>query len=340
MKLKCKCGHDLPVRSVDGSARIRCLYCGCEYTLSRGPEGEFGLKLMGAAQSDANGGAATAEWPDDLALELEGPVVEKPAHRQAAQARPPLPGSGKPGAQAAEVPMQDRRSWFYYLGDAWAYPFRGDAKWTLLLWLFLNVFIVPFVAFVPLLGMFFPFLMLGLLVLYEFTLIRQSAYGAEALPSLPNSDDPYQLVVRPIGQLLAVLIGSGLPYFLTLLPGVLFYMPPWWPEVRTAGLLISGLMLPMNMLAVATADNAAAVNPRFTFPAVMRVPFAYVLCAGFCALCLIAGWAAFTTVARAAGGSFTATLLGEAVFLYLITVAARALGTLHYAHADKMGWLK
>jgi len=308
--------------------------------LSPSPEGKLSIKVSEPAQAEAKRSARKDDWPDDLAIELDEPVAPQPAHRGAAPARPRPARIGEWSTQDAAVPMQERRSWFYYVGDAWRYPFRGDAKWTLLLWLALNVFVVPFVWFIPLLGLFVPFVMLGLLVLYEFELVRQSAFGAEADPALRGWEDWHESMLRPLGLLLAVVIGSGLPFFAVVLPGLFLDMPGWWRYVNYAGLGLSLFMLPITMLAVAASDSPAGINPKFTFPAVLRIPFAYVLCAAFCAVCLVGGSLVGGRLTLALGGGFLAAFAGGAVRLYGVTVAARALGTLHYAYSDRMGWLK
>jgi len=308
--------------------------------LSPSPEGKLSIKVSEPPQAETRRSPRKDDWPEDLALELDEPVAPQPAHRGAAPARPRPARIGELSAQEADVPMQERRSWPYYVGDAWAYPFRGDAKWTLLLWLALNVFVVPFVWFIPLLGLFVPFVMLGLLVLYEFALIRQSAFDAEADPRLPAWDDWHESMLRPLGLLLAVVIGSGLPFFVVALPDLFLDMPGWWRYVNYTGLGLSLFMLPVTMLAVAAADSPAGIHPKFTFPAVLRIPFAYILCAVFCAVCLVGGSIAGGRLALELGGGFLAAFAGGAVRLYTITVAARALGTLHYAYSDRMGWLR
>jgi len=340
MKLKCRCGHEVQVRSADGSTRNRCIYCGREYTVSRGSEGKLSIKVGRPAEPEAKRSPQKDDWPEDLALELDEPVAPQPAHREAAPARPRPARIGRPGAQEADVPMQERRNWFYYVGDAWGYPFRGQAKWVLLGWLALNVFVAPFLCFHPVLCLLTRLAMLGLLVLYEFELVRQSAFGAEADPSLPAYEDWHESMLRPLGLLVAVVIGSGLPFFAVVLPGLFLDMPGWWRFVNYTGLGVSLFMLPITMLAVAASDSPAGINPKFTFPAVLQIPFAYVLCAVFCAVCLVGGSIAGGRLALALGGGFPGAFAGGAVRLYAVTIAARALGTLHYAYSDRMGWLK
>jgi len=243
------------------------------------------------------------------------------------------------GAKVAAEPTQ-RRSWWHYLTDAWGYPFRGSAKWALLVWLLLDVFVAPFLAFFPLLGLIVPFAMLGLLAMYEFELIRQSAYDAEAVPSVPLLEDWYESILRPLGQVLASAGVSCFPYLAASLAALFWNMPPWWPAVQLAGLALFLFLLPMNMLAVAAADNAGAINPRFTFPALVRVPIPYVLCVLFCYAGLWLGTRFPAALRELTGAGVLATFVGAGVWVYLVTVAARALGTLHYVYEDRFRWMR
>jgi len=250
----------------------------------------------------------------------------------------PSPTAAQPEAAAEPA---SRRSWWHYVADAWGYPFRGSAKWALVVWLVLDVFVAPFLCFFPILVLIVPFAMLGLLAMYEFELIRQSAYDAEAKPSVPLWEDWYESICRPLAQLVASIVGSSLPLIVVAAPTLFWVMPPWWAAVEYAGLAISLFMLPLNMLAVAAADSAGAINPKFTFPALVRVPIPYVLCVVFCYASFSLGtWlaAAFRELTGVAG--VAATFTGAGLWVYLVTVAARALGTLHYAYEDKFRWME
>jgi hypothetical protein len=238
------------------------------------------------------------------------------------------------------VPSAQRRSWWHYLADAWSYPFRGSAKWALLVWLLLRVFVAPFLAFFPILGLLVPFAILGLLAMYEFEIIRQSAYDAEAKPSFPLWEDWYESVLRPLGQVLASAGVSCFPYLAASLAALVWYMPPWWPAVQLAGLALLFFLLPVNVLAVAAADDAGAINPRFTFPALVRVPIPYVLCVLFCYAGLWLGMRFPAALRELTGAGVLATFAGAGVWVYLVTVAARALGTLHYAYEDRFRWMR
>jgi hypothetical protein len=113
-----------------------------------------------------------------------------------------------------------------------------------------------------------------------------------------------------------------------------------WPaQVGMAAVALSAFLLPANLLAVATADSAAAVNPRYTLGAVLRAPIPYLACAAFCAGCYWVAGRVGEGVALALGGGFIAAFVALVVRLYLLVVAARVLGTFHYAHEERLGWM-
>lgn len=201
-------------------------------------------------------------------------------------------------------------------------------------------FVAPFLAFIPIFGLIVPFVMLGLLAMYEFELIRQSAYDAEAAPSLPPWEDFYESAFRPLGQLLAAAGASCFPYLGVAVPALFWNAPGWWPAAELAGLALFLFLIPINVLAVAAADNAAAINPKYTFPALLRVPLPYLVCFVFCAACYWLGVQLPAVLRELSGGGLLATFVGVAAFVYLLTVAARALGTLHYVYQDRFGWMK
>ncbi len=329
MMVRCPCGHELRVRDELRGETIRCMYCGRT------------LRIRDPVDVEARGGTDDpTPDPGDLfegvALELDTPPPDAPD--------PPRPRR-TPSASTRTAPIewvgfQPTQSWWAYLGDAWLYPFSGSAKWTLLLWLLADVFIFPFVAVVPISGLLMGVALLGLLVLYESELIRQSSLDADEKPSLPKWEDVYESILRPIGHLLTALVASGAPLFAVWLMARTSDVPQWWTVLQTGATVLFCLLLPINLLAVATADSALAIDPRYTLPAILRAPLPYLVCTLFCGLCLYAATDFADVVSDAVGGFFLGPLIGTAIWLYLLTVAARALGTLHYVYSDKFRWLR
>ncbi len=332
MMVRCPCGHELRVRDELQGETIRCMYCGRT------------LRVRDPVDVEARGGTDDpTPDPGDLfegvALELDTLQPDAPPAPDPPRPRRTLPAVSR-ASPLEQVGFQPTQSWWGYLGDAWGYPFRGTAKWTLLMWLCLNVFVLPFVSVIPYVGLFLAAMLFGLLVLYESELIRQSSLAADEEPSLPRWEDVYESAVRPIGHLLTALAASTVPMLLVWVVGWLADMPAWWSHAHTVTLVLAGLLLPINLLAVATADSALAIDPRYTLPAILRAPLPYLVCTLFCGLCLYAATDFAEVVNDAVGGFFLGPLIGTAIWLYLLTVAARALGTLHYAYSDKFLWLR
>jgi hypothetical protein len=223
--------------------------------------------------------------------------------------------------------------------SAWGYPLRGNAKWLLLGWAFVLVYVAPWFSFFFLAGILIVVLMLGTLAMYEFELIRQSAYDAEAAPRLPGYEDLYESVFRPLGHIMAAVGAAALPLAIVAFIGWDRPMPGWWDGLTVACYLLMAFIMPANLLAVATADDFGAVDPRYTLSMITRIPVQYVVC---CITC-IAFYKVSALVAQALmegiGGMFLGTFLGVLVRLYLLSVAAHILGALHYANEERIGWV-
>ncbi len=353
MKIRCRCGHESNVADLHELDVHRCIYCGRTYRLLRDAQGRVEARELGASEDRPPEATPGSEWPDELEL-------DEPRKQPTAQHAAPAGALAAHRKRAHEAPAaahgpRPRRNWYYYLADSWGYPLRGGVKWTLLGWVFLSVFIAPFLYLLPFVGILVPFVVLGLLILYEFCLIRESAFDAEVAPSLPKWEDVYESAFRPLGLLVVALLGSSIPFLLALalakfvggtrlLPEVVGAftgkVSSSWGWALVGGMLLSFFMIPMNLLAVAASDSTAGINPKFTFPAVLRIPGPYALCAVFCTFCYWGGARLGSRLAQVMGGGFLGGFAGQAVWVYLITVACRALGTLHYAYSDRMGWMK
>jgi hypothetical protein len=386
MKLKCGCGYVVDLPGLGAGETFFCVNCGQGYRTLRAQDGKLKAAKLSApspepeepsepdyalrdSQLDLDASPAEDEWPEELALETDGQAPDEEEWPQeleleggpAAEAPPVAPPAPGP-ARAAVTPVPtvrgpvaeapaERSSWWPYLVTAWAYPFRGSAKWALLGWCFLHVLSI-YTAWLPFLGWVIALGLAGVLAMYQFELIRQSAYDGTAAPSLPGYDDFYESVLRPIGLQLAAIAGSGIP-FLVAFMGVRLVAGVGligtiedvsagtitvWAGVLAAGLLLSLLMFPMNLLAVATADSAAAINPKFTFPAVGRIAVPYLAYCGFYVAVMVGAGALRSLIAQPAESVLLGTFVDDVIGVYTMTVCARALGTLHYAYEDRLGW--
>lgn len=246
-----------------------------------------------------------------------------------------------------------RTPWWSYLRHAWRYPFTGTARWMLALWLVCDLLywiaLVPmaeqaelFVVITAIPASLTRFLLLGTLAFYELHLANRSAWDPDQPPALPALQDVYEGVVRPMGLLAAALAVSAAPYLLAAATARVVgpAMPPEWGYVLAAGALLFTILLPANLLAVATADHVRAFHPRHILAAIVRAPGPYLGLWATGALLLGGGHFATAALVRAAHDAVLASLAREVVLVYLLTVWARSLGTFYAVHAERIGWMR
>ncbi len=344
MRLRCTCGHDGDVELNDGADELGCPDCGRRYRVF-----VHGAKVDLVEIEDLN--------LDSAFLDLErGP--EEPLPQEAPSDETPT--------EEIEVLLPVRpepRRWWPYVLTAPFYPLRGNAKWVLLVWLTAHLIVsggfgrlfwlsigVPgagsslgaFGLFLlGLAALAFNLAMLGAMARYVFHLIHRSAWEPDTPSSLPQFDNVYDFLGWPLLLVLAILGASGWPLWLAvciwkIVPG----MPAWWPVVIAVCGLVFLFVLPMNALAVATADDARALSPRATFPAIARLAGPYLLLCLFCApagalTCLapfsFLGWV---------GWGVLITPLAEVVWVYLLVASARVLGAFYYGYSEQLGWIR
>lgn len=340
--VRCRCGRRLEVK--EDAETIVCPGCMESFRVTGHGE-EF--RLAPVRDGKERPQPLEIDLPDELAL-------DEPVGPRAARRKP----SREPDEEETAVvfvPVREAipTAWWRYLKGAGAYPFTGTAKWTLSFWLFCDLlfwllFSHPlFTEVGPSLVLGFSALLIkiclfGMLAFYEFSLVNRSAWDPDQLPSLPAFQDAYESLLRPIGLLLAALAASAVPYYLLLVPTYVFgpALPALRPYLLTAGQVLFVLLLPMNLLAVATADQVRALYPQHTLPAVWRALGPYLVLCALCTVILGAGHVATALLISHTEGSYLARLAREVTMVYLLTVCARALGTFYAAYAERMGWLR
>ncbi len=307
MKLRCQCGQVMGFANPKEGMIARCPHCVRRYRLTR--EGDRLLPVPIAAES-ANAGAASSD-------------------------------AGVEAMEPARI-----ATWWSYLAQAWFYPFRREIGIVLLGWIgvdFIARIVMPFalllIPFGSLILFLVQFCVFGVFFLYMFEIVRQGAWDPDAQPSLPQFEDFHESAVRPVGLVLVVAFGSALPYLLAMAAKWVATTPPWWGHVVTAGVVISLFMVPMNTLAVATADSGTAINPRYTFPAVARILLPYTVFCLFSGSLLLSCFMLLKALYMAAPIS-VAVPVGDMLLVYCCAVSARALGTLHHVYAERIGWLR
>ncbi len=121
-------------------------------------------------------------------------------------------------------------------------------------------------------------------------------------------------------------------------------------EAIIGSVIIGCLYFPMAFLAAAMKDTALAANPLIVIPAILKVPFQYLIAAIVLMSVfgvrqvgnMISGVAGGVTMSTRHGSTF---LLAVAVMggcalagIYLLTVSVRILGLLYNANKEKLGW--
>jgi hypothetical protein len=326
MKLRCQCGHEVQVWGKRAGEAAQCPYCGRSFVIVEHEANRLRVKVE-PPRPPASPRQPARTWED-----RRGGASSPTDRSNGSRARAVRLGA------APEAPAV-RHSWWHYLLGAWAYPLKGNAKYILLTWTVLYVYVVPWFGFLWVAGILMAVAMVGLLALYEFELVRQSAYDADATPSLPNYDDLYELAVRPLGHLLAAVGAAALPLLAVRVTGETRNVPEWWDGLTQGCFLLMALMLPANLLAVATADDWHAVNPRYTLRLIARVPFPYLACCLVCIAFYVGAGRAAAAITEAVGGMFLGTFLGVVAWVYLLSVGAHILGALHHCYRQRIGWL-
>ncbi len=344
MRLRCTCGHDGAVEPAEGAEEVGCPDCGRRYRVfTHGTR----VELVEIEDLDLDSGELALEREPVEVLPDEAPADETPTE----EIELPVPVRPEP------------RRWWPHVLRAPSYALRGDAKWVLIVWLAGHLVVSgglgrlfwlsagargassPLGAFglflLGLAGLTFNLIMLGAMARYVFHLIHQSAWEPETPPSLPRFDSLYEFLGRPIVSVLAILGFSGSPLWLAvciwkLVPG----MPAWWPVVIGVCGLAFLFMLPMNALAVATADDLRALSLRATLPAVGRLGGPYLV---LCVLCAPAGLltcpAPFSFLGWV-GWGILVTPAVEILWVYVLTASAHVLGAFYYGYSEQLGWLR
>jgi hypothetical protein len=182
--------------------------------------------------------------------------------------------------------------------------------------------------------------MAGALALYQFEIIQQSAWEPDEPLRLPDLNDIAQNTIRSLSMVVAAIIGASPPLLLVAGPLLFWNEPDWWTVPLAAGATLSVILLPVNLLAVAMADSPTAVSPRFTFSALVRIPGPYVVCC-LLALAVAGACAAIVSLLPLDGtGNYLANFAAATAVIYLCSVFSRALGTLHYAYEERIGWMQ
>lgn len=241
------------------------------------------------------------------------------------------------------------------LGEAFAYPFRGDGPVLLAvgtLFLVLLHYAYFFARFAFLFGtaavLIMAVLGLGFFFNYAKQVIAATAANEHALPDWPEISDLTDDILRPCGQCLALVVLSFGPvvllqfWQLAIGPLALWdWEPPpsvLWAALNWSALGVGALLVPMGMLALAIFDTVGALNPVVLIRSIGRAPVPYFISASVFELVVGTELVLGRMLPALLPVPILPTVAAEFLSLYLLTVGMRILGNFYRFHRTELGW--
>jgi len=222
------------------------------------------------------------------------------------------------------------------------YPFRGSGILVLVVaTLIITLLQIISMGWISILA---KILAYGYLFSYMQNIIFATASEEAEMPELPGLDDLFGACFRLVGTVL-ISFGLALGLFIAKWNGV---------DMPTMAIIVSlifgCLYFPMAFLAVAMKDTALAANPLIVVPAILKVPFEYlvtvILMAGIFGLNQLGNIMASVAIGVSFATKDMSTLfiafgiraVWSFVSVYLLTVNMRILGLLYLTKKDKLAW--
>ncbi len=231
------------------------------------------------------------------------------------------------------VPEVEVRGFYELVGDAFAYPLRGQAKWLLLVGA-VSFTVASWFTWVPIMGWILAALILGYICAFMVKVVGHSARGDRHLPDWPDVTDAYDDIVRP----LVLVVGT---VFVTMLPAIVLglgHLADGWRTVQAARIAfgVGLLYLPMALLGVCLTENFLMASPHVVIPAMLKVPVEYVTACAALAAVVALRW--FGVPAVESQVSFFGGIVAEFLALYCLVFEMRVLGVLYYTRQRRLGW--
>lgn len=257
-----------------------------------------------------------------------------------------------PVAVHYEAPVAEN---FYQLLPAvFSYPLRGSGAVLLVggVAVFAGLAIISSVSrFVPfygaLVGLGISAFVTGYVFNYWKSIVLSSAQGKDEPPDWPDFSDWVEEVMRPWGQLLALLALTFGPFFVVLSLRIHYRYtrsaPEWFEDYKgllaIASLAVGALFAPMGMLLLAMFDSIVALNPVVIVRSIFRIPLAYLVAAGTFELVLFVYVLVDHLVHTMGAVSLVTDLVMRFIGLYACCVGMRILGLLYRTHREQLGWV-
>lgn len=241
-----------------------------------------------------------------------------------------------------ETTVAAEKGFLASLPGAFIYPFRGNG--VLILIFSAILFAALGATMAGILSILIKMAAIGYLFSYMQNIIHATAAEEKHMPELPGRDDLFGGFVRLVGTVI-MSFGLTIGLLVAKLCGV---------DIPVSAIIITMLLgcvyFPMAFLVVAMKDNVLACNPLVVVPAILRVPFPYLV-----TVVLFASLFGFQQVGNlissmAGAVTFTTTdmsvlfislgirVLWSFVSIYLLTVNMRILGLLYVTQKEKLAW--
>lgn len=248
----------------------------------------------------------------------------------------------EPVTARRELPQE--KGFFASLPGVFAYPFKGSGPVLLVVGgvFFLILKGARFVsAFGGLFGLagvlLLTIFMTGYLFSYAKRIVASSAGGEESPPDWPELSDPFEDVLTPFGQFLALVLLCFGP------AAALLAWQPFGEELSGLAVLgaaaLGALVLPMGMLALAMLDRIGALNPVLLVVSFFRMPLQYLAAAAVFEVIMALYWFGGDLLAWLLPVPIVPAVISAFVNLYLLAVGMRILGLLYRANRDRLGWI-
>ncbi len=215
------------------------------------------------------------------------------------------------------------------ISDSLSYPFRGGGIFIMITGT-ITAMILQFATIVPLIGLLALVLFYGYFTAYYYQILQRTATGGDQEPEWPDLSEFFDDMIRPVFQVLGVLIISNLLWLLAL----------WqFGEGSIVTLIAEGIGMfyfPMAILGVVILGHIGGANPILIIPSIMRSFSAYALVA---AIAIALPFALNALLNLTQGTPFIGWGVSTLFGLYFITVHARLLGLFYRKNEAKLDWL-
>jgi pSer/pThr/pTyr-binding forkhead associated (FHA) protein len=252
-------------------------------------------------------------------------------------------GGGVKAVQAT-ITRAKPKSFFAQLPGAFGYPFRGSG---ILILIVSTIVFSLLQGFVGIFTILLSIMAVGYLFTYMQNIIYATAAEEKEMPDLPAFDDLFGAAFRLAGT---IIVSFGIPIAVVVMQ--------FFSEENTFGaaimptIILGCLYFPMAFLAVAMKDTVLAANPLVVIPAILKIPFQYLIAAVLLSAVYGIRMLGDSFAGDVGDKSMMSKSMGELfmgfgvraiwsfISVYLLVVNMRILGLLYVANKQKLGWFK